>query len=531
MPELIVRKWDGPYSFMIFREYGVYKARRGDTGEVQFEDPSKSVVIQNAINSLLQGGTIFLREVQLPADVTFGSNILIVEDYQGERTFYSNNAVKSWWEKSASYIIWTDGTYIYAVNGHTGKTEFSGTDAATVIQAAINSISSGLILIKKGVYGVKKQIIVDDKIGLTIMGEGCGSELEALSDESIYGTVLRAESAISAIFYVGSDLPRCHMVKFRNLALDGKENADYCIKFYRQRNCEVVDCVLARAKTAQIYRIPDGGSPNLKIVRNDVLGFASGTIGVHVSTDDYVIDNFVIGCPIGIKCGAANLIFRNHIYGVEPYYVNTAFYLEGSNNWLIGNYAGYDTVGMYAKAGGQIVIGNRLVTRSGLGTVDAPHFHLEYDTPTSLWALLIIGNDFTASSGTTVQEAVKLTNVIDLHLEEITVRANGYTLALINSKGFTTENSGTSTFSGDGSTKIFEVASHGLGFNPSNRRYIKCYATPQSTDAENASPVSAYPADLDADGYYEGLRIIFASPPAAGTNNVVVSWHAELRYG
>jgi len=61
MPELIVRKWDGPYSFMIFREYGVYKARRGDTGEVQYEDPSARVVMQNAADSLLQGGTIFVK--------------------------------------------------------------------------------------------------------------------------------------------------------------------------------------------------------------------------------------------------------------------------------------------------------------------------------------------------------------------------------------------------------------------------------------------------------------------------------------
>jgi len=61
MPELIVRKWDGPYSFMVFREYGVYRARRGDTGEVQFEDPDAGVVVLNAIKTLINGGRIFLR--------------------------------------------------------------------------------------------------------------------------------------------------------------------------------------------------------------------------------------------------------------------------------------------------------------------------------------------------------------------------------------------------------------------------------------------------------------------------------------
>jgi len=146
MPELIVRKWDGPYSFMIFREYGVYKARRGDTGEVQFEDPSKSVVIQNAINSLLQGGTIFLKEVQLPDGVTFGSNILIVEDYQGERKFYSNNEEYRSTEETASYIVFIEDGVVKAKNGHTGRVEFSNLDWSTVMQSVLNQLPAKVVI-------------------------------------------------------------------------------------------------------------------------------------------------------------------------------------------------------------------------------------------------------------------------------------------------------------------------------------------------------------------------------------------------
>jgi len=56
MPELIVRKWDLPLSFEIFKEYGLYKARRGDTGEVQFSDPKADVVIQQAIDKIYEAG-------------------------------------------------------------------------------------------------------------------------------------------------------------------------------------------------------------------------------------------------------------------------------------------------------------------------------------------------------------------------------------------------------------------------------------------------------------------------------------------
>jgi len=79
MPELIVRKWDGPYSFMVFQEYGLWKARRGDTGEVQFEDPSANVVLQNAVNSIQPGGTIFLKNaVSEFSDTLIARNIRLV---------------------------------------------------------------------------------------------------------------------------------------------------------------------------------------------------------------------------------------------------------------------------------------------------------------------------------------------------------------------------------------------------------------------------------------------------------------------
>jgi len=57
MPELIVRKWDGPYSFMVFREEGLYKARRGDNGSIQFEDPELHEVLNDVWNALTPNRT------------------------------------------------------------------------------------------------------------------------------------------------------------------------------------------------------------------------------------------------------------------------------------------------------------------------------------------------------------------------------------------------------------------------------------------------------------------------------------------
>jgi len=173
MPELIVRKWDGPYSFMIFREHGVYKARRGDTGEVQFKDPSKSVVIQNAINSLLQGGTIFLKEVQLPSGLSIPTNVLIVEDYQGVRSFYTGRDVYPPAVETANYTIFKDGALVKARSGQTGEVEFSDEDAAAVVQDAINALTDGGIVWIKGHpsrYEINSTINI--KRYIRLIGEG-----------------------------------------------------------------------------------------------------------------------------------------------------------------------------------------------------------------------------------------------------------------------------------------------------------------------------------------------------------------------
>jgi len=72
-------------------------------------------------------------------------------------------------EQPASYIIFTDGSTIYAKNGTTGEIEFSGADATTVIQNAINQLSNGMIFIKRGTYDLSGVLSLDDNT--IIVGE------------------------------------------------------------------------------------------------------------------------------------------------------------------------------------------------------------------------------------------------------------------------------------------------------------------------------------------------------------------------
>jgi len=80
-------------------------------------------------------------------------------------------------QTEASYVIFKDGTTIKARNGTTGAIDYSGTDASTVIQSAINALgtSGGKIFIKAATYSLTSDL--SPVSSLVIEGEGSGTEI------------------------------------------------------------------------------------------------------------------------------------------------------------------------------------------------------------------------------------------------------------------------------------------------------------------------------------------------------------------
>ncbi|RLI45030.1 hypothetical protein DRO69_06060 [Candidatus Bathyarchaeota archaeon] len=77
--------------------------------------------------------------------------------------------------ETASYIISGDDTdgdgvldIIYAKNGRTGQIEFSGSDAATVIQSAVAACSNGDLIVIKDDITLNSQIVLDKEIELRV---------------------------------------------------------------------------------------------------------------------------------------------------------------------------------------------------------------------------------------------------------------------------------------------------------------------------------------------------------------------------
>ena len=83
-------------------------------------------------------------------------------------------------------------------------------------------------------------------------------------------------------------------------------------------------------------------------------------------------------------------------------------------------------------------------------------------------------------------------------------------------KGYITENSGTATFSGDGTTTTFDIP-HGL--SGSAATWFVQKASNISEDIEYVEEVT-----VDSTKY---LRVHFESAPPSGTDNIVLKWQAR----
>jgi len=410
-------------------------------------------VIQNAINSLLQGGTIFLREVQLPADVTFGSNILIVEDYQGERKFYSNNKAYRSTEETADYIIFIEDGVVKAKNGQTGEIEFSDEDAATVIQQAIENGKH--IYIKPGLYLINSTIELEDMV--TIEGAGVGYYAKA-------PTILKATGDMTLLLADGKA-----GITIRGLYLDGGNYSVIPIHFK--------------------------GGDGRHLVEQNTIRFTSD-IGIYANYEApgvfdtlWIMKNRIIDCGVGIQLADVPLawIIGNDIpgstsAGAAVYLLNCDRSFVAFNNIDTGNGTGllmynceycrvignniwnFQHLGIYLYGGSHhnIFVGNNIYSNALAGGDRDNVYITESDYNT------FIGNEVRGGSP---RYQINLWdadyNIIALNnvAAGVTgiIRPAGTGNVVRHNRGYITENGGTATIP-NGSTSV--VVNHGCDYTP-----------------------------------------------------------------
>jgi len=73
------------FSYIVFREGDIVKAKNGITGHIDFMGTDASTVIQQAINALSGGGVVFVKDIN-PATFTIASvpnHVLVIVSYRG----------------------------------------------------------------------------------------------------------------------------------------------------------------------------------------------------------------------------------------------------------------------------------------------------------------------------------------------------------------------------------------------------------------------------------------------------------------
>jgi len=100
---------------------------------------------------------------------------------------YSQAPKKPSRANEASYIISIDGVTVNAVNGETGRTDYYGTDASSVIQAAIDSLGpgGGIIWIKEGTYVISSTVKVPGNVTLSGVGFATKLVLADFADQEV----------------------------------------------------------------------------------------------------------------------------------------------------------------------------------------------------------------------------------------------------------------------------------------------------------------------------------------------------------
>jgi len=111
----------------------------------------------------------------------------------------------------AEYIIYQEGDNICAVNCDTGKIDFQGTNATSVIQSAIDNLSYGKIFIKSGEYTIENAIKI--KSNMEIVGEENATVLKA--GKNLNKNILENYTRTSALD---------KNITIRNLKIDGNKN-------------------------------------------------------------------------------------------------------------------------------------------------------------------------------------------------------------------------------------------------------------------------------------------------------------------
>jgi hypothetical protein len=422
-----------------------------------------------------------------------------------------------------SYVIYTDGTTVYAKNGYTGQIDYSGTDASTIINNVLNVCYSGCrIIFRNGTYVLNSTItiqsptVIDAGKALFKLNFGNNHAIKLMSKGIVWrGGVFDALVSQGTNYYVFYANPS----SYTDMSHDP---------------IQIIDVEIVPSTWGKIWGgIYIGGNVvGARIVNPRIRNISGNGIIVN-SEETEIIGGSINANNVGIQAANNNI----RIVGVNIYNAKTGIdvyvpsYSQGkvviANSYIADN--GYTSIFVHTDSStpsdartviiGNIIGGgnwNNKATNDGVTSLYGTNIVI-----LNASGIKVVGNEFIPPSSGTVIGAIGLKNSIGTVVDgnsfrispALVYRDTTSTAIIGKNYGYTSVNGGTAMFSGDGTTTQFRIP-HGLASTPS-----KVLVTPGSSDAQGAFYVTA-------DATY--IYVNYATAPPSGTNNIVLYWYAEV---
>jgi parallel beta-helix repeat protein len=374
----------------------------------------------------------------------------------------------------ATYLIWTDGSTIYAKNGLTGIIAYSGSDAATVINNAVTATyedGGGIVFAKSGNYSLGSSIVL--KSYVTLEGEGWGEQKAP--------TVLRLADNVNDDVIKTPQQKNYH-VAVRNLQIEGNnahQTSGNGIMIYATDRSVVEFCMIKWCKDSGICAEGFGGNNCIQTILKNLFVYGCGKYQVYLSGPDNLVQGVDLGhdytqdgteSALYLSWADKSIIANSFFWGSKHGVVT-----DQSNNVLVTgcrvDYNRYDGI-VLQNSSRNVIDGNEVVHNSqcavgyadGIRLVGSKAFPCNNNTINNNF----VGEeqDFPEYHRYAINEegpycdsnCIIGNNVHCCNGEKI--RWSGVYTVVCNNVGYVTENSGTAT----GLSPIF--VAHGLSRSP-----------------------------------------------------------------
>lgn len=403
--------------------------------------------------------------------------LLLVTGYSALTSNYNSKGLPQNFEhfpSEVSYLIWTDGLTIYARNSLTGVIDYSGSDAATVINKAITATydkGGGLVFVKSGNYSISSSIIL--KSYVTLEGEGWGEQKAP--------TVLRLVDNVNDDVIKTPQQKNYH-ITLRNLQIEGNcahQTSGNGIMIYSADHSVIEFCMIKWCKDSGIFTSGYGGESCIQTIVKNIFVYGCGKYQVYLSGTD----NLVQGVDLGhdyLQDGTESALY---LYWAHKSVIADSFFwgskhgivIDQTNSVLVTgcrvDYNRYDGI-VLQYSSNNVIDGNEIVHNSQRSAGYADGIYL-VGSDTVPCNNNTISNNFIGEDSDCQQyhrfaineegpycdnNLITGNNVHCQYSERI--RWNGANTLVRNNVGYVTENSGTAT----GTSPIY--VAHGLSRSP-----------------------------------------------------------------